>query len=80
MTAGNHDSQGDITREEVSEVDRSYNLSLTKPNAANISHSFNYWLPVYNSNGTEIAFRLWFIDSGDEGCLGTNGYDCVRPD
>ncbi len=37
-TAGNHDEEGDLSRAEISEVDRSYNMSLTKPNMANISH------------------------------------------
>ena len=41
-TAGNHDSEADLTREQVSEFDRSFNMSLTQPNAANISHAFNY--------------------------------------
>jgi len=65
----------------VSELDRSYNLSLTQPNAGNISHAFNYMLPVYHGNGSDVAFRLWFLDSGeDTGCFGVRGYDCVRPD
>jgi hypothetical protein len=46
-TAGNHDSEADLTREEISELDRSFPLSLTQPNAANISHAFNYMLPIY---------------------------------
>ena len=62
-------------------MDRSFNLSLTLPNAANISHAFNYMLPVYDANGTEVEFRLWFLDTGeDEGCLNQWGYDCVHPD
>jgi predicted MPP superfamily phosphohydrolase len=79
-TAGNHDSEADLTREEVSEFDRSFNLSLTQPNAANISHAFNYFLPVYDKNGSEIQFRLWFLDTGHEDCLNEKGWDCVRPD
>jgi hypothetical protein len=42
LTAGNHDSQGDLTRDQISDLDRSYNLSLTQPNAENTSHAFNY--------------------------------------
>lgn len=48
LTAGNHDTQADLTREQVSELDRTYNLSLTLPNAGNLSHAFNYMLPVYD--------------------------------
>lgn len=81
LTAGNHDTQADLNRQQVSELDRTYNLSLTKPNAGNLSHAFNYVLPVYNQNGSDVAFRLWFLDSGeDEDCMGVGGYDCVRPD
>ena len=79
-TAGNHDTQADLTREQVSALDRSFNFSLTLPNQGNMTHSFNYWLPVYDQNGTDIQFRLWFLDTGDEWCFYTYGYDCVRPD
>lgn len=51
LTAGNHDTQADLTREQISELDRTFNNSYTKPNAANISHSFNYMLKVYDSQG-----------------------------
>jgi hypothetical protein len=80
FTAGNHDTQADLTRDEVSEVDRSYDLSWTLPNAANISHSCNYFLPVMNKDGDAEELRLWFLDSGEEGCMGVGGYDCVMPD
>lgn len=80
ITAGNHDSQGDLTREQLSEFDRSFAMSLTQPNAANISHSFNYVLPIYDETGVEILNRLWFLDTGDWGCEGVSGYDCVYPD
>jgi hypothetical protein len=78
--AGNHDSQGDLNREQISELDRSFEMSLTQPNAADISHSFNYVLPVYDKTGTEIKTRLWFLDTGDRDCHGVQGYDCVYPD
>jgi len=50
-TAGNHDSQGDLTRAQVSELDRSFANSLTLPNAADMTHSFNYVLPIYDESG-----------------------------
>ena len=65
LTAGNHDSEGDLTRAEVSELDRTYQLSYTQPNAQpTLSHSFNYVLPVYDSKGENVAFRTWYLDSG----------------
>jgi len=58
-----------------------YNLSVTLPNAANISHDFNYVLPVFRNDSDEIALRLWSIDTGESyGCMGSHGYDCVRDD
>jgi 3',5'-cyclic AMP phosphodiesterase CpdA len=77
---GNHDSEGDLTREELSELDRSYANSLTKPNAANISHAFNYWLPVYDQKGENVSFRLWFLDTGRDNCLDRLGWGCANPD
>lgn len=62
-------------------MDRSFNYSLTQPNSrANLSHAFNYMLPVYDQQGNDVQFRLWFLDTGDSDCLGQWGYDCVRPD
>jgi hypothetical protein len=55
-------------------------MSITKPNAGNLSHAFNYVHEVYDSEGIDVEMRLWFLDSGEEGCMGVIGYDCVRPD
>ena len=33
VTLGNHDGNGDLTRNELSELDRSFPLSMTQPNA-----------------------------------------------
>jgi hypothetical protein len=53
---------------------------LTKPNAANITHSFNYWLPVYDEKEENITFRIWFLDTGREDCLNQKRWGCVHPD
>jgi hypothetical protein len=79
VTAGNHDSQGDLTREQISDFDRSFDLSLTLPNQGNISHSFNYMLPIYG-HVDDVQTRLWFLDTGDDNCLDIKGYGCVMPD
>jgi predicted MPP superfamily phosphohydrolase len=48
-TAGNHDTQGDLTRQQVSDLDVSYDMAMTKPNAEpTLTHAFNYMLPVYD--------------------------------
>ncbi len=53
MTAGNHDTQADLNRQQVSDLDRTYDLSITKPNARNLSHAFNYLHEVYDAEGNE---------------------------
>jgi predicted MPP superfamily phosphohydrolase len=80
-TAGNHDSQANLSRAEISELDRSFDMSLTQPNAEpELHNSFNYVLPIYDSAGEQIMSRLWFLDSGDVGCLGMDTkYDCIHP-
>jgi hypothetical protein len=81
FTAGNHDSQGDMTRQQLSEFDRSYSWSMTQPNAKpDLHHEFNYMIPVYDENGEEIVFRNWYLDTGDRECLGVDGFSCVWPD
>ncbi len=37
-------------------------------------------LPIYGQTSDEIKSRLWFLDTGDEDCLGIPGYGCVMPD
>lgn len=58
----------------------SYANSMTRPNAGDLTHSFNYMIPVYDETGEEIVHRMWFLDTGDWECLGVVGYDCVHPD
>jgi hypothetical protein len=78
-TAGNYDEEGDMTRAQISGVERSYNLSLTKPNIANITHSFNYCNPLNDKDGNDISFRLWFLDTGHKDCLNQKRWGFVHP-
>ncbi|CDW79475.1 ser thr phosphatase family superfamily protein [Stylonychia lemnae] len=80
VTAGNHDDEVDITKEEMSELDRSHDLSYTLPNSGNISKVFNYLLPIYDQSGKNIMYRLWFLDSGNLHCQNFDGYDCFEQD
>lgn len=68
LTEGNHDDEAELNREELSAFDQTYELSLTKPNAANISHATNYYLPVFDEPNGEEVMRLWFLDSGRRDC------------
>lgn len=58
----------------------SFDNAMTLPNAAAISNSFNYVLPVYDAAGENVVMRLWFLDSGDQDCLGVEGFGCIHPD
>ena len=49
LVIGNHEHEADLLSEEVNELDRSYNLSYTGVGPDNISHVFNYVLPLYES-------------------------------
>jgi hypothetical protein len=50
-----------------------------------LSHTFNYYLPVYDNAGEKVMYRVWTLDSGisDVICPGAeegDGYDCIRKD
>lgn len=47
-TAGNHDAEANLNRRQISELDRSYNYSMTQANSADISNEFNYRLSVHS--------------------------------
>ena len=80
VAGGNHDEEGDLTRAQVSEVDRSYPNSLTQPNPGNITHVFNYHLEIFDNKGQNVTTRLWFLDTGREDCLKQLRWGCVHPD
>jgi len=40
----------------------------------------NYVLPIYDNSGTNVEYRLWFLDTGDIECEGIYGYNCIRND
>ena len=78
---GNHEHEADLLSEEINDIDRSNEYSYTGRGPDNISHVFNYVLPIYESeeNKTEI-FHLWALDTGSNHCSGYYGYGCVEPD
>lgn len=81
-TAGNHDNDADLTREEVYTLDRSLMHSMTQENQAPKvpNQPFNYMVPIYSANGSAIVSRIWMIDSGSNGCLRQSGWGCVLPE
>ena len=70
---GNHDGEADLSRREVMALDAATggSLSLSQSGPATLSGAGNYWLDVLEpGNSSQVAARLWFLDSGNRGCNG----------
>jgi pre-mRNA-splicing factor SYF1 len=67
---GNHDAEADLKRRDIVKMDAATGtgLSLTQPGPANITGAGNYYIDVYDSTGTQVAARIWMLDSGNRGC------------
>jgi len=76
---GNHDAEGDYSKDQLVAFDTSFGLSLTQRGPREITGYTNYFLPVnWNlENDKSVAMNLWFLDSGDYYCEGVFGYGCV---
>jgi 3',5'-cyclic AMP phosphodiesterase CpdA len=61
---GNHDSQGDLSRKQIIELDKTHNYSLINSMQGDYS---NYYIPIYAGNG-KVALILWMFDTNSEGC------------
>lgn len=77
---GNHDSQADLNRRQVTELDLTGSESLTKEGPSDIHGSTNYVKAVYDSKGEKKLFYLWAFDSMSDDCEGVGGWGCVYPD
>jgi 3',5'-cyclic AMP phosphodiesterase CpdA len=73
-TFGNHDDQGNLSREEIVKLDMTHPYSMMNGSAVNNS---NYYIPIYSSDNSTIISLLWLFDTMDEGCLGmVNTWGC----
>lgn len=80
-TLGNHDSEGELTRKQLIELDMTNPNSLTELSPESISGASNFVIPIYSSkNSKEVVMNLWFFDSGDYDCYGVKGYGCIPSD
>lgn len=77
---GNHDSQADLSRDAIADLDMSLNFSLTEKGPKEIHGTSNYVKPVYDQNGEEKLFYLWAFDSMSDNCEEVTGWGCVYPD
>ncbi|KAJ6236490.1 hypothetical protein M0813_27877 [Anaeramoeba flamelloides] len=84
MTFGNHDDLGYFSRKELMTIDKSYPLSQSEFGPDDITGVSNYYLEIHTAESTpdekEVAAVLYFLDSGDKGCMGHDGWGCVYPD
>ena len=76
---GNHDSQADLDRDEVTDVDIQLDISLTQKGPSNIEGSTNYVKAVYDHTKTKKLFYLWAFDSMSDDCEGVSGWGCIYP-
>lgn len=78
---GNHDTEGDITREELMDVAMQHTYNCAEHGPSEIHGVGNYTLPLFSHNGDETAAVLYFFDSGRESeHPAVPGYDWIRRD
>ncbi len=75
---GNHDQEHEVEKEELLKIYQEYGC-LTYDAEPEIYGCGNCNLPILSSDGSKIAFNLWFTDSGsDNPDKKEDGYDYVR--
>jgi hypothetical protein len=78
-TYGNHDDQFGVSKEYQYSVYKTLGNCLTYDDDPNITGMGNCNLPIYSSDGSNIAFNLWIMDSNSyDGS--TSIYDHVHQD
>lgn len=76
-TFGNHDDEYGVSKEYMHSVYSSLGTCLTYDADPSLNGFGNCNIPIYSSDGNDIAFNLWMIDSLT---YGDGGYDHVRQD
>lgn len=78
-TLGNHDGEGELTPEEVIQLDLSNPNSLTQKSPSGVSGASNFVVPIYSSsNKSVVVMNIWFFDSGDYGCYTMKNGECSQ--
>lgn len=77
MVFGNHDSEGRVTKEQQMEYYSKYSVFLGYDEGDEIYGCGNYNLPILSSDGSKVAYNLWFFDSNmkDENMIFDNVHD-----
>lgn len=79
LVFGNHDQEQGVEKEVLLREYQKYDGCLAYDADPSLYGCGNHNLPILASEGLDIAFNLWFIDSGTS-TAETNGYDYVRDD
>lgn len=74
---GNHDSEGNVPRRKMHEVQLEHPYCVAKEDPPGVSGAGNFVLPIKNRND-QIDAVLYFLDSGDYSPMG--GYDWIKRD
>jgi 3',5'-cyclic AMP phosphodiesterase CpdA len=80
MVFGNHDDEGDASREALMEVQTACAMSLSEPGPSDIFGVGNYILRIHSAQANRIAAALYFIDSGGYAQTSVGGYDWIKRD
>lgn len=78
--AGNHETDADLNRHQILELDMTLNNSATQGVNMQFENPFTYMIPIYDKNGSNISARLWVVDSGRDNCLQMGGWGCILPE
>ncbi|MBS4196150.1 metallophosphoesterase family protein [Lederbergia citri] len=77
---GNHDSEANITREELFKIQEDYANSLAQAGPAHIHGVGNYSLPIQSSKNDIVESVLYFMDSGAYAPAHIGGYEWIHLD
>jgi len=80
-TLGNHDSEGELNRTQIIQLDSTSKWSLRNASDG-IPDTANFYVPIFSSrNESELAANVWVFDSGREGCMGAHNesWGCIEP-
>ena len=75
---GNHDDEGDVSRNGLMEVQTASLMSLSQPGPKDSSGIGNYVLQVHGATENKIVTALYFIDSGSYAQTNIGGYDWIK--
>lgn len=77
---GNHDSEANVTREELYEMQEGYANSISEPGPDDIHGVGNYSLAIQSREGEEEEALLYFLDSGAYAPINVGGYEWIHSD